>query len=164
MINRRELLKTAASTGAVTALASRSVRSLANETEKLGIIDTNVSLFRWPFRRLPLDATDALAKKLESLGVTEAWAGSFEAVLHRDVAAVNQRLADECRRRRLLVPIGSINVELPDWEKELRARVEIHDMPGIRLHPNYHRYTLDDPRFLRLLQAATDADRFVQLE
>ena len=102
-------------------------------------------------------------KKLRSLGVAAAWAGNFEGVLHRDIAAVNQRLAQECKRYPELIPIGSVNIELPDWEEDLRRCIETHDMPGIRLHPNYHGYTLDDSRFERLLKLATANGRFVQI-
>jgi len=162
-INRRDLLNIAATTGAASFFALRSAQSQQHDAPKLKIVDTNISLFQWPFHRLPLDSTADLVKKLRSLGIVEAWAGSFEGVLHRDVAAVNQRLADECKQYGDLIPIGSVNPELPDWEEDLRRCVEVHDMPGVRLHPNYHGYTLDDPRFVRLLEQATKAERFVQI-
>jgi len=134
-----------------------------DEGRRLKIVDTNVSLFQWPFRRLPLDESDVLVGKLKSLGIMEAWAGSFEAVLHRDLTGVNQRLAEACSRYPELTPIGSVNIELPDWENDLRRCVDEHEMPGIRLHPNYHGYRLEDARFTRLLELATERNCFVQI-
>lgn len=162
-LNRRELMNLGVATGVASALISNCGQAMQSDPRSLRIIDTNVSLFQWPFRRLPLDETDLLVAKLRSLGIDQAWAGSFEGLLHRDLTAVNRRLADACRQRIELVPVGSINLELPDWEGDLRRCFGDHQMPGIRLYPNYHRYKLDDPRFVRLVELATEAGRFVQL-
>jgi uncharacterized protein len=129
------------------------------------IIDTNVYLSRWPTRRLPLDETAKLSEKLKSQGVVEAWVGSFDTLLHKDMAGLNARLADECAAHNgvRLIPFGSVNPKLPDWEDDIRRCAEVHKMPGIRLHPNYHGYTLADPEFAAVVKAATERKLIVQL-
>lgn len=160
---RRDFLKvTLAATGAAL-LDSASPAS--QSPAPAAWIDVNVSLSRWPYRRLALDDTNALATKLRQQGITQAWAGSFDGLFQNDLAAVNARLTDECHRcgDGLFVPIGSINPSFPGWENDLRRCAEEHRMPGIRVHPNYHGYKLDDPAFARLLRVATEHRLFVQL-
>ncbi len=129
------------------------------------IIDSNVHLFEWPFRKLKYDRTDALLAKLRRHRITQAWAGSFEAVLHKQLDASNSRLAEECRThgKGALIPIGSVNPDWPDWEEDLRRCHEQHGMRGLRLYPAYHGYTLDHPGFTRLLAEATKRGMFVQV-
>ena len=129
------------------------------------IVDTNVYLSRWPFRRLRDDEPDVLVAKLQRNGISQAWAGSFDGLLHQDIASVNEWLAKTCREQGegLLMPMGSINPMLPDWQEDLRRCDEKHSMKGIRLHPNYHDYKLDDPVFTELLKEAVERGLLVQL-
>ena len=75
------------------------------------IIDVNVSLSRWPMRKLPCDELPKLVDKLRACGVTQAWAASFDGLLHKDVGSVNARLVAECRQGPpdLLQPFGTVN-------------------------------------------------------
>ena len=129
------------------------------------MIDTNVYVGPWPFRRFPGDTPSDLIARLKRKGVTQAWTGSFEGVFHRDLTAANARLARICETTGagFLRPFGSINPAIPGWQEDLRRCQEVHRMPGIRLHPNYHNYPLTDPAFTELLTSARDRKLIVQL-
>jgi uncharacterized protein len=120
------------------------------------MIDVNVYLSQWPTRCLPANKTSLVSEKLRAAEVSYAWAGSFDGLLHKDIASVNARLVDACtdEGEGRLLPFGSVNPTLPDWQDDLRRCAEEFGMQGIRLHPNYHGYKLDDPRFGELLDLA----------
>ncbi len=124
-----------------------------------GLIDCNIHLGAHPVRALPEIDDDFLNKR----GIAEAWAGSFEALLHRDMSAMNARLVKHCAASRLLRAVGSVNPKLPAWEDDLKRCVELHGMKVIRLYPNHHDYLLTDDVFLKLLEAATTQKLLVQV-
>lgn len=151
-MKRRDLFKGTLATAAL-------ARGVAHaEDDFPGICDTNVNLFPWPFRRLPLDETGKLVAKLRSLGITLAFAGSFEGLFHRDLGAANDRLIAECARFPELVPAVSIHPARPGWQRDLDAVKSV-----VRLHPGYHGYGLDHPGFGELLATAADRGWLVQL-
>lgn len=151
-MRRRDLFKSTLAVGSVAALRA------SDPVPSPGILDSNVHLFSWPFRCLPLDETEKLVAKMRSLRITTALAGTFEGIFHRDLTAANGRLAVECARFPELIPVASIDPSLPGWERDLTAAKTV-----IRLHPGYHGYTLADPSFHELLVAAGEHGLLIQL-
>ena len=168
-MNRREFLHAGMATAATLAVSTPQLglAAAAGAASTPGLptrIDTNVTLFQWPGRRLPGDDTPSLLQRMGKHRITLAWAGSFEGILQRDIAGVNARLADACRASGgRLLPFGSINLALPNWEADVQRCAEAHQMRGVRLHPNYHGYDLRDARFKQLLKLATERRLLVQI-
>jgi predicted TIM-barrel fold metal-dependent hydrolase len=129
------------------------------------IVDVNANISRWPFRRTPCDELPRLVETYRKFAVGQAWVGCLDGLFHRDIAGVNLRLVEACRQERQveLIPFGSVNPQLPDWQEDLRRCCEEHRMPGIRLHPNYHGYRLNEPVFAQLLDLAAQRGLIVQL-
>jgi hypothetical protein len=133
--------------------------------KSLPIVDTNAYTGRWPSRRLwGEELADLVAESLRH-DVGSVWVSSFEALLHRDVAGVNERLLESSRRygAERVELFGCIDPTLPDWEEDLRRCAEVYRMRGIRLHPNYHGYGLENARFTRLVAIASEMGLLVQI-
>lgn len=168
-MNRRKFLSHALSATAVCGLSTRATADDAPSTSLNGdvgpLIDTHVYLGHWPHARLACEEPRELVELLRRNNVTHAWVGSFDGLFHKDIAAVNARLAESCSIHGdgMMLPFGSVNPTLPDWEDDLRRCHEAHRMPGIRLHPTYHGYTLADPRFAHLLTLTAKAKLVVQI-
>lgn len=133
------------------------------------LIDCNLTLGHWPFRiHRWSDESGAIQRFCEtyrSKGLTQAWAGAFEGIFYRDLATANALLHERCTEysNGFLLSIGSINPTLPAWQDDLTRCATTHEMKAVRLHPNYHGYTLDDPRFLELLEATTAKKLLIQI-
>ncbi len=158
-MKRRNLIK-AAVAGSVAVTFAKAAEEDAGPFE---IIDSNVSLFHWPFRRLPLDQTGKLVTRMGELGVSKMLAGSFEGLIHRDLASVNQRLSEECAKYKELIPVGTVNPEMTGWEVVLNQCAGKFGMPGVRLFPNYHGYSLESASFQKLLKLSERLGLFVQI-
>lgn len=168
-LDRRQFIKQSLLTGAAVSLgreaAPSAVAAPASAPAPLGLIDTNVNLFQWPFRRLKYSDTPALVAKLKKHRVIEAWAGSFEALLHKDIAGVNERLAAECRDRGqgILRPFGTVNLAWPDWEDDVRRCHEVLKMPGLRIYPGYQPFHLGHPDLKRLIKLTHERGLLLQI-
>ena len=162
MSTRRVFLQQTAALAASASLPARATDAPAQ------LVDCNITLGHWPFRLhrgQEFSSIPAECGRLRERGLTQGWAGSFEGIFYRDIATANTLLRERCTEysNGLLLPVGSINLTLPAWLDDVKRCVREYGMKAIRLHPNYHGYTLDDPRFLELLEAATTQKLLVQI-
>jgi uncharacterized protein len=168
-IDRRHFLKTSLLAGAAASLPGRRLHgqsaAVAGTPAAPGVVDTNINLFDWPFRKLKYGDTAALVGKLKKHRVVEAWAGSFEALLHKNINGVNERLARECRDHGggMLRAFGTVNLAWPDWEEDLRRCHESFKMPGIRIYPGYQPFDLAHPDVPRLVAATRERNLVLQI-
>src|SRR6516162_10792113 len=92
-LTRRRFLKGVllpAALGALPRRAAQGEEPDSSADSPPDIIDTNVHLFDWPFRKLKYARTEALVAKLRKHRITQAWAGSFEAVLNKQLDGTNR--------------------------------------------------------------------------
>lgn len=129
------------------------------------LIDVNVHLSRWPFRRLPGDTPDRLVSKLKAQGVKQAWTSSFDVLLHLDVQSANERLVEECREygQGLLVPFGGVNLTLPYWQDDVEYCAAEASVQGVRVYPSWHDYSLEDQRLYELCQLCQEKNLLLQM-
>jgi len=144
-MNRRAFLHSTALTAAAASTLPAQIVSR--------VIDTNTYFGEWPFRDLPAHL----------MPIPDAWVGSFEALLHTDLDRVNAALATAGSKRPGWLGFGAVNPRNPGWRETLRRIHEVHRFPGIRLHPNYHDYTLGSAEFRELLAAARERKLVVQI-
>ena len=158
---RRRFIAAATLTAATTPVARL---TSAAPAAAAALTDVNLWTDAWVVRHPPTRDLDGLLARIRRHGVTSGWAGSFEGVLHTDVAGANARLTETCARTGgLLLPFGTVNPTFPDWEEDLRRCHEECRMRGIRVFPNYHGFDLADARFARLLTAAAARRLIVQI-
>jgi hypothetical protein len=118
------------------------------------LIDTSTFCGHWPFRNLPFRSPGELKEHLSSRGVKKAWVTSAEAILLPDPMQGNLPLLAAIANDPFFVPVAVLDVTLAGWRKDFGAFIENKKFRAIKLTPNYHSYSLNDPRADGLAECA----------
>lgn len=129
------------------------------------LTDTYIHLLEYPFRKLKYGESNSLVEKLKKHKISQAWAGSFEALFHKNIDGVNVRLSEECKKYKnaMLLPFGTVNIAWDDWEEDLRRCHEVYQMPGIRIYPIYQTFDFEHRDFLKLLSEISRRKMILQV-
>lgn len=121
------------------------------------ILDINAYLGQWAFRRLYYNTAETLLKLMDRAGIDLAAVSSINAVTYRNAQAGNEELYEWVKRYRdRLMPIATINPHYANWEEDLCVCIEDFEMMGLKLHPSYHDYKLDEEDAAELLKVAAE--------
>ncbi|MFH1085591.1 MAG: amidohydrolase family protein [Chloroflexota bacterium] len=107
------------------------------------IIDMSAYIGRWPFAPLGYESADDLLRLMDRAGVDKAAITSLNSIFYYDAEIGNREVGAACRQHpNRLIPMAAINPNLPRWREHLTACVEQYGARGIRLHPDFHKYSL----------------------
>jgi len=108
------------------------------------ILDANVGLGHWPFRKLAIQSPDDLHAELARAGIDRALVYSLNAVLWKDVQSANMELACLVGSA-WATPSAVVDPTRPGALRDLDEAIESLAARAVRLFPGYHCYPLDAP-------------------
>ncbi|MBM3501774.1 MAG: amidohydrolase [Armatimonadetes bacterium] len=121
------------------------------------IIDFSCTIGPWAFRRLEVSTVEGTRRALRREGIDRAVVSSLPAVLYKNPHAGNEQLVEELGGpSRFFIPFAVLNPSFPGWREDLRRSAEELGMKGLRLYPNYQRFSLRSRETQALVRAAAE--------
>jgi uncharacterized protein len=116
------------------------------------IIDSHAYVGHWPFRRLSGTDMNSLIQRLDAHHVDAAVVTNVHGIFYKNVHKANEELFGSASNfSDRIKTMGIINPTYPMWKSDLKQCFEDYGVSGIRLFPDYHDYTLQDPRVIECL-------------
>jgi len=124
------------------------------------LIDSNAYIGHWPFRRLRGNTCEGLLERMNHSGIDMSVVSNLNGIFYKNTQHANEELYDEIRSKKNLAgrfaPFAVINPIYNGWKDDLEVCASKMGMKGIRLHPVYHGYELENPSCIELVKLARD--------
>lgn len=124
------------------------------------LIDSNSYIGHWPFLQLKYNNFPALTERMKEFGTDMSVVSSLNGIFYKNTQFANEELFDEIRSKKSyqdrFIPFAVINPIYNGWREDFETSVTKLGMKGIRLHPIYHGYELDNPFCTELVKMARD--------
>jgi predicted TIM-barrel fold metal-dependent hydrolase len=109
------------------------------------ILDMHVLLGRWPFAPLKYDTVDGVLERMDRAGIDKAVVTSLNSVFYYDCEIGNREVGQACAQHPdRFIPFAVLNPHLLLWKEHIQECIEAYGIKGIKLHPDYHKYSLLD--------------------
>jgi predicted TIM-barrel fold metal-dependent hydrolase len=107
------------------------------------IVDVNVLLGRWPFMPLKYEGKEGILRLMNRARIDKAVITSLNSVFYYNYEIGNKEVGEACREYPdRFIPFTVINPNFYLWKDHLRECIEKYGIKGIKLHPDYHKFSL----------------------
>ena len=110
------------------------------------------------FYEIPMSTSDAVSETLlergASIGVDRYLVCSAATTVEQ-VGTINHFIAEECAAHPEFVGLGTAHPEVDDMQALVEEIAEL-GLYGIKLHPDFQKFYIDDARMIELYKAATE--------
>jgi len=129
------------------------------------LLDINAYIGHWPFKRLRYNTCASLLERMNEFGVDVSVISNLNGIFYKNTQSSNEELHEEIgsdkRFRDRFIPFAVINPIYAGWRDDIRTCCDKMGMKGIRVHPLYHDYEVNDPSLIELVKHARDRDLVV---
>ena len=102
---------------------------------------------------------DELAATLNGAGITYAMVFSAATTEHQ-VEHINRYILQETEQHSQFIPCGTLHAGYEGYKAELRWMRE-HGLYGVKIHPEFQHFALDDPRLFPMYEEMERSDMFL---
>lgn len=124
------------------------------------LIDSNVYVGHWPFRRLEYNTLEALLGRMKEFGTDLSIVSNLNGIFYKNTQHANDELWEWISRKRSyknsFIPFAVINPVYGGWRDDLDSCVNRYGCKGVRLYPQYHRYDITNPFCVELVKMCRD--------
>jgi predicted TIM-barrel fold metal-dependent hydrolase len=121
------------------------------------VIDVNVFLGAYPWRRVPGTSPQDVLAAMDRVGVKEAWVTHLPSLFWKDPGEGNPWLYHTAAGQPRFHPVPVVHPGLPRWERDL-AEAVAHGVPAVRCDPGQLGLAPAGSEMTRLIHAAGAAD------
>lgn len=96
--------------------------------------------------RFPYEEPDEILVLMDRAGIDRAVLTSLNSVFYYDYEKGNREVGDAYRQYPdRFIPFVVINPNFVNWQDHLQECMDTYEVQGIKLHPDYHKYSLSQP-------------------
>ena len=130
------------------------------------VIDSCTYIGHWPFRKLSCEKISQTADRAEKAKITHIVCTNLNSIFYIDPMEGNREFLEDLKGyygKVAVLPFAVINPTYIEWERDLRECAAL-GFSGVQLTPQYHGYSLYDPRAAKAYQIAGELGLAVKID